>query len=192
MIEFLENIDRELLFAINGNNQPFWDTIMWWISEEIFGLPFYLLFVYLVYRVFGIKGTLIFIIVGGATIGLTDVTAKYLFKEFFERYRPSQNLEIRDQLNFVNNYRGGTFGFISSHAANMFGITTLVFLLLKKNLSKLWWLIFLFPIIVSYSRVYLGVHYPSDVFVGAIWGIFIGWMMYRILSSLLIAPKEID
>ena len=192
MIEFLENIDRELLFAINGNNNIFWDTIMWWISEEIFGLPFYLLFIFLVHRVFGIKGTLIFILVGVATIGFTDVTAKYLFKEFFERYRPSQNLEIKDQLNFVNNYRGGTFGFISSHAANMFGITTLVFLLLKKEFSKIWWLIFLFPVIVSYSRVYLGVHYPSDVFVGGIWGVFIGWIMYRILFALLIFPKEVD
>ncbi len=192
MIEFLENIDRELLFAFNGNNNIFWDTIMWWISEEIFGLPFYLLFIFLVHRVFGIKGTLIFILVGGATIGFTDVTAKYLFKEFFERYRPSQNLEIKDQLNFVNNYRGGTFGFISSHAANMFGITTLVFLLLKKEFSKIWWLIFLFPVIVSYSRVYLGVHYPSDVFVGGIWGVFIGWIMYRILFALLIFPKEVD
>ena len=183
MIEFLENIDRELLFAINANHNAFLDNLMWVISKVCFGIPFYLLFLFLVYKTKNLKITLIFIVVAGLTIGLTDLTAKYLFKEVFQRYRPSQNLNIWEQLHFVNNYRGGTYGFVSSHAANMFAITTLVYFFLREHLAKWWLLIFLFPIIVSYSRVYLGVHYPSDVFCGGLMGILIGWIFYRILAK---------
>ena len=183
MIEFLENIDRELLFAINANHNSFLDKLMWMISEEYFGIPFYLLFLILILKNHNVKITLIFVVVAGLTIGLTDLTAKYLFKELFQRYRPSQNLSIWEQLHYVNNYRGGTYGFVSSHAANMFAITTLAFLFLREFLSKWWMLIFLFPIVVSYSRVYLGVHYPSDVFCGGLLGILIGWIFHRILAN---------
>jgi undecaprenyl-diphosphatase len=181
LIELIENIDRELLFAINANHSAFLDQLMWIISEEYFGIPFYLLFLFLAFKIYGWKGAIIFTVGAAMTIGLTDLMAKHLFKEVFLRYRPSNNLEIRDQLHFVNNYRGGTYGFVSSHAANMFAITTVSFLLLLRNKSNWWWLIFLFPIIISYSRVYLGVHYPTDVFCGGLLGIFIGWIFYRIL-----------
>jgi len=182
LIEFLENIDREVLFAINANHNSFLDQLMWIISETYFGIPFYLLFAFLSYRTFGPKGLVLFIISAAITIGLTDLIAKHLFKELFQRYRPSQNLKIWEQLHYVNDYRGGQFGFVSSHAANMFAIATLSFATLMKNQSKWWYLIFIFPIIVSYSRVYLGVHYPSDVTCGGLLGIFLGWLIYRILA----------
>jgi undecaprenyl-diphosphatase len=183
LIEFLENIDRELLFAINANYSSFLDNFMWIVSEVYFGIPIYILFLFLSYKTFGWKGVAIFLIGAAATIGLTDLTAKHLFKEVFLRYRPSNNLEIGDKLHIVNNYIGGTYGFVSSQAANMFAITTLSFLLLLKSKSNWWWLIFIFPILISYSRVYLGVHYPSDVFCGGLLGIFIGWIFYRILAQ---------
>lgn len=183
MIEFLENIDRKILFAINASNSEFLDQLMWIISEEYFGIPFYILFLFFAFKMYGWKGALIFTVGAGLAIGLTDLSAKYLFKELFLRYRPSQNLEIGDQLHIVNDYRGGTYGFVSSHAANMFAITTLAFLVLFKDLSKWWYLIFLFPFIVAYSRVYLGVHYPSDVLCGGLLGIFISWIFSRILAK---------
>ncbi len=183
MIEYLENIDRELLFAINANHSPFLDQIMWVISEEYFGIPFYVLFLFLAHKFYGWTGAGFFLIGAALTIGLTDLSAKHLFKEVFLRYRPSNNLEIGDQLHYVNNYRGGTYGFVSSHAANMFAITSLAFLVLLKDKTNWWWLIFLFPIIVSISRVYLGVHYPSDIFCGGLLGILIGWIFYRILAK---------
>lgn len=190
MIEFLENIDRKILFAINANHSSFLDQLMWIISEEYFGIPFYLLFLFLSFKMFGWKGALLFAIGAGMTIGLTDLTAKHLFKEVFLRYRPSNNIEIGERLHIVNNYRGGTYGFVSSHAANMFAITTLAFLTLLKDSSKLWYLIFLFPIVISYSRVYLGVHYPSDVLCGGLLGTFIGWIFYRILAKQLNPLKQ--
>ncbi len=184
MIEWLEHIDREILLAINGTHTATLDQLMWVISEKYFGIPFYLLVLYLAHRFWGWKGALLFFVLGGLSVGLSDLTAKHLFKEVFLRYRPSQNLELKDQLHYVNNYQGGTYGFVSNHASNMFAITTFSFLSFWKT-SKNKWLIlfFLFPILVAYSRVYLGVHYPSDVIVGALWGVLIGWIFYEVLKS---------
>lgn len=188
MIDWLEHIDREILFAINGTHSPILDQIMWVISEKYFGIPFYLLFIFLAYRFFGTKGMLIFIFLGGLCVGLTDLTSKYLFKEVFLRYRPSHNIELKNQLHYVNNYKGGAYGFISNHSANMFSITSFaLFSFLKSNKNNLFLFIILFPVTVAYSRVYLGVHYPSDVIAGGLWGLFIGWIFFRIFNRL-IAP----
>ena len=132
-IDKIEQIDRQLLFAVNGANSPLFDIIMWWVSKPAFGIPFYLLFIFLLYKSFGWKNTFILVLFAGLAVGLADLSAKYLFKEMFERFRPSQNLEIKGQLHYVNNYHGGMYGFVSSHAANMFCIATLIGLWLKNK-----------------------------------------------------------
>lgn len=185
MIEWLEHIDREILFAINGAHSPALDQIMWIISEKYFGIPIYLFLLYLAFRSFGFKGMLIFLLLGGLCVGISDLSAKHLFKEVFLRYRPSQNLELTNQLHYINNYKGGTYGFISNHSANMFAITSFaLFSFWKSSKNRLLFLLILFPIIIAYSRVYLGVHYPSDVAVGALWGVLIGWIFYRIFQEI--------
>lgn len=181
MIDWLENIDREILFAINGANSSFLDQIMWIISTKFFGLPFYLILLYYIHKLKGWQESALFLVIGILAVGMSDLSAKYLFKELFERYRPSQNLEIQHRLHFVNNYKGGMYGFISNHSSNMFALTTYVYLVLTKLVKKKLLLgMFLFPIIIGYSRVYLGVHYPSDVIIGGLWGSLIGIIFYRI------------
>jgi undecaprenyl-diphosphatase len=180
-IEKIEQIDRQLLFAINGANSPLFDTIMWWVSKPAFGIPFYLLFVFLLYKSFGWKNTLLLALFAGAAVGLADLSAKYLFKEMFERFRPSQNLEIKGQLHYVNNYHGGMYGFVSSHAANMFSIAMLLGLWLKKKIKFSLYFLLIWAALIGYSRVYLGVHYPSDVVCGALLGMLIAFLMYKVI-----------
>ena len=180
-IEKIEQIDRQLLFAINGSNSPLFDTIMWWVSKPAFGIPFYLLFIFLLYKSFGWKNTILLVLFTGSAVGLADLSAKYLFKEMFERFRPSQNLEIKEQLHYVNNYHGGMYGFVSSHAANMFSIAMLIGLWLKKKIRYSLHFLLIWASLIGYSRIYLGVHYPSDVLCGALLGIFISFLIYKII-----------
>jgi len=180
-IEKIEQIDRQLLFAINGSNSPLFDTIMWWVSKPVFGIPFYLLFVFLLYKSFGWKNTFLLVLCAGLAVGLADLSAKYLFKEMFERFRPSQNLEIKEQLHYVNNYHGGMYGFVSSHAANMFAIAMLIGLWLKKKIRYSLHFLLIWASIIGYSRIYLGVHYPTDVVCGALLGMLIAILMYKVI-----------
>lgn len=172
----IEQLDQELLLWINQQHSLFFDDVMWSVSSKWFGIPFYLLVAFLLYKKLGIKNSFIALAVIGASIGLADLISTELFKNLIQRYRPTHHLGLKDQLHIVNDYRGGMFGFVSSHAANMmaFAISSILFI------QKKWLLILLliFALLVAYSRVYLGVHYPLDVFFGADLGASIGFILY--------------
>lgn len=111
---------------------------------------------------------------------LSDQVSVHLFKNYFERYRPCHNENIKHLVHLVNNYCGGQFGFISSHAANTFALATFLSLIFrKKNFT---FLILIWAALGSYSRIYLGVHYPSDIIVGVALGCAIGVIVYRLFK----------
>lgn len=182
MLDWIEDIDRSLFLAINGCHNPFFDNAMWLISHKFTWIPLYLILAILAFRKWGWKGLLMIILGVAVTITITDQVSVKLFKNVFERYRPCHNLEIKQMVHLVNDYCGGKFGFVSSHASNHFGLATFFTLTLFATNKK--WVIGLltWAAVICYSRVYLGVHYPADVTVGAFIGIAAGFVMAKVFN----------
>ncbi len=175
MLEFLINLDTKLFLFLNGIHSPFWDKIMWAFSSSGFWIPMYLLIVaYIIYK-YKWKAviTLLFI---ALVVTLADQISVKAFKNVFERLRPCHNPELENLVHLVKNKCGGKYGFVSSHAANTFAVAFfLVKLFNHRNFSIF---IFIWAVLVSYSRIYLGVHFPFDVMGGAILGSIIGWGLF--------------
>ena len=181
-METIEEIDRQLFFFINEKHNQWLDNLMPLISSTWFWIPLYLVLAYIICKSKKEKIVSIFICITLVLV-LSDQTANFI-KKGIQRYRPSHNTEIQHQVHIVDNYTGGQFGFVSSHAANVFSIATFVILLLynKKNKFKLM-LLPIWALLVSYSRIYLGVHYPLDIIGGAFVGIYWALTIYFAYSK---------
>ncbi len=175
MFRWLLDLDKDIFLYLNGLHAPVWDSIMWWISGTKSWIPFYVvLLVIIIYRErpWRFIFTLLFLSVA---VVLSDQIS-VLIKNLAERPRPTHNPEIADLVHIVNDYRGGQFGFVSSHAANVFAVA--VFVANQFKSAKWSFLLLVWAFIVSYSRIYLGVHYPLDIICGGVLGALIGIQCY--------------
>ena len=182
MIETLDALDSKLFQFLNGVHADWFDSVMYYVSETVTWIPLYVVLLYFIFKHH--KKDAWVILVGVAlTIILADQITSTLMKPYFARLRPSWEPGLSLVLHVVQGHHGGKFGFPSSHAANTFG--TAMFLWLVYRPSWMVWL-FLWAAFVSYSRLYLGVHYPGDIAAGAIIGMCIGWAMYKLAYVTLI------
>lgn len=181
MIENLEMMDRSLLLAINTMHTPLLDTFMWYISKTWPTVFVVLAVAFAFYKKYSAKKAVEFLVGCALIFACTDMSSN-LIKHGVKRYRPTHNLEIREQVHVVNDYHGGKYSFVSGHAANTFGTITFIFLCIHwvQRRYKVW--LFLLPVVVCYSRMYLGVHYPSDILCGTAIGLLFGIIGYYLMN----------
>lgn len=181
MIESLEQWDRDLFLFLNGFHSESLDFIMWHISGKLQWIPLYLLLLFILAKKYN-KSIWVILLATAVAVTLADQFSVKLFKDVFERWRPCHNLEIQELVHIVNAKCGGRFGFVSSHAANSFATAGLLGLFLNRKALVL---LLCWAGLVAYSRVYLGVHYPSDIVGGAILGFVVAFLVYRIANPIL-------
>lgn len=184
LMQWLIEIDEKLLLAINGCHNDYFDHFMYLFSDRWIWVPMYVVILYVMIRNFSFRKTIVCLIAIALTITIADQVGASLIRPIVERMRPS-NLDnpISDLVHIVNNHRSGRYGFPSCHAANTFGLAFFVCFLFRRR----WLTAFLmfWAVVTCYSRVYLGLHYPGDLFFGMILGLLSATMVYLIMRKLI-------
>ncbi|HBF04725.1 MAG TPA: phosphatase PAP2 family protein [Prevotella sp.] len=184
MIHQLEQLDTQIFLFFNGFHNGYWDYFMMIYSDRFVWIPFYLSFLFVMFKNFPIKVVLTTLVVISLIIAFCDQTASGLLKPLIGRMRPS-NLDnpISPLVHVVQGYRGGRFGFPSSHAANSWSMAFFAMYLVRR--SKLTAFLCFWALLTSYSRMYLGVHYFGDIVVGTLIGFIYATIHYYIFQHFL-------
>lgn len=184
MIDWLIELDHSLFSFLNEIRSPWMDPIQYWISDKYIWIPFYLLLLIGAFKLYKKKAWLVVVFII-AVIAASDQTSQ-AFKYGFKRYRPCRTESAHTpKPHIINNHCGGKYSFFSAHAANSFGVAAFVGSILLPLLSWVRIALLLWALIVSYSRIYLGVHYPADITLGALFGLFYGFLFYRLFLYVL-------
>jgi membrane-associated phospholipid phosphatase len=195
LFERLIQLDWRLFFLINGKwSNSFFDAVLPYTRESTIWLPLYLFLLIFVIQNFGIRS--IYWIIGIiVTAALTDIISSHIVKESILRLRPCRDPNFEGYVRVLVKYCPSSSGFTSSHATNHFGVAMFIFITLRKYMSARWLsLFFAWAALICYAQVYVGVHFPADVFAGGLLGCTIGYIIASIYNSQfrLVAPRRIS
>jgi len=173
---FIKQIDQSLLLFLNSFHNSFWDKAVTIFTSIEIWIPFYLLIIYFIIKTYK-KNSIYILILIGLSIAVSDQFSG-LIKDTVQRLRPTQDPVLGSMVHNVYN-RGGMFGFFSAHASNTFTLAIISASLFKNQAYTI--MIFVWAILVSYTRIYIGVHYPGDVLTGWLWGFLAGLAFYQLM-----------
>ena len=176
MLDQLLYYDTQLFLFLNNLGSEPWDGFWRFITHKFSSIPLYILLLYLVYRQYGAKGTIVVVVCVALMITATDQISS-LFKYGIRRPRPCQIEELKESMRFVAS-GCGRYGYFSAHAASSMAAAVFLGLSLSKWYKYLPFLLLVWAVLTGYSRIYLGVHYPLDVISGMAFGGLTGWLFY--------------
>ena len=189
--QWLVEGDSSILLAVNGMHSSYFDTFMWLCSRKFEWIPFYLSILYVLFRNFSWRVVLYSLVAMGVILLLTDAVSSHFIRPVVARLRPS-NLEnpISEMIHIVDNHRGGRYGFPSSHASNSWGLVFFVGLLLRRRVLTTF--LACWALLLCYSRLYLGVHYPGDLLAGMLLGAVVASLVYYVFwrTTKVVQPSD--
>jgi undecaprenyl-diphosphatase len=171
----LLQLDRNILIFLNNLGSEQFDFLWLMITKKPYWTPFYLILAYFIYKKLGVKNFLIIIVFVAILLTIGNELVEF-FKNNVKRLRPCNDPEVKDLIRVVHHSK--SFSFFSGHATNSISTMVFVYLILKKH-YKYAYLVFLYPLIFAYSRIYLGVHFPSDILTGYLVGALLGFLCFK-------------
>lgn len=179
MLEELLTYDKELFLLLNNLGTSTWDGFWMFITNKFSSIPIYIVLIFLSFKQFGSKKTLLLVITALLMIVVTNDLADF-FKYGIARLRPCYDTDVSELMRLVKNSCGGKFGYFSAHAANSMAVAVFFSVVLKQKFKFIGILLLIWAFLVGYSRIYIGVHFPLDVFSGMAIGLFFGWLFVKL------------
>ncbi|WP_417360870.1 phosphatase PAP2 family protein [Galbibacter sp.] len=178
-MEKIINLDQELFLYLNGLGNSSWDGFWMFMTDKWSSIPLYLVLLILCFLRLKWRKTVLILVIVALMVTVSDQVSN-LFKYGLERLRPCHDALIEEQMRLVKSYCGGKFGYFSAHASNSFVVVTFFSLIFKGIYKWLPFVLIIWGMVVAYSRIYIGVHYPLDVVTGITIGMLIGVLFYAV------------
>lgn len=179
MIDQLKQWDTQLFLFLNSKHNAFFDVIMYWASDKLFWVPLYVFLAIVVIRCFKKRSVLVLLCIA-LLITASDQVASHFLKNTVRRLRPSHEAALQGYIHLSKAGAGGLYGFVSSHASNSFALFVFLAIVFPASYRTLKFVLFFWALLVGYSRIYNGVHYPGDVIGGAVCGAILAWLFSQL------------